>query len=43
MLTQEPYDEEKGGAEGRVGEVGEGKKEEDDDEDDDDERGICKS
>ena len=37
MLTQEQCDEEKGGAEGRVGEAAEGKEEEDDDNEDDDE------
>ena len=31
MLTQEPCDEEEGGAEGRAGEAAEGEEEEDDD------------
>ena len=33
MLTQEQYDEEEGGAEGRAGEAAEGEEEDDDDED----------
>ena len=40
MLTQEQYDEEEGGAEGRAGEAVEGEEEEDDDDDDDSEEGY---
>ena len=40
MLTQEQYDEDEGGAEGRAGEVAEGEEEEDDDDEDSEEGNV---